>query len=124
MGNIANEALCLKKLREWLKIKAHHHLYEHLVLLAKQTNLSFKEMKIRNNVTRWGSCSSEGQINLCCKLLFLQPALMRHVLLHELCHTKIMHHGNDFWQLLMQFDPAAKTHTTQLRKASIPFWIG
>ena len=123
MGDITNEQSCLKKLRAWLKKMAHPYLYQQLMMLAGQTNLTFKEMTIRHNTTRWGSCSSQGNINLCCKLLFLPPHLMDHVLLHELCHTKIMRHGKDFWELLTRFDCLAKTHAKQLKTVQIPLWV-
>lgn len=124
MGDVKNESLCLQKLRQWLRKTAQHHLSMQLTLLAWETDLPFNNITIRNNYTRWGSCSSQGNISLCCKLLFLPPPLMRHVLLHELCHTKIMHHGKKFWQLLAQFDKEIEAHVEQLKVAQVPIWAG
>ena len=123
IGDINNKNLCVKSLRLWLKQMAQDYLHEELISLAKQTKLTFQKMSIHNNTSRWGSCSSQGNINLCCKLLLLPPLLMRHVLLHELCHTKAMHHGKKFWKLLSQFDPAAKIHAKQLKTMPMPWWI-
>ncbi len=125
MGDVSNEEECLKKLRQWLKEVAYDYLSEQLRLLSRETGLSFTSMTIRNNTSRWGSCSSEGKISLCCKLLFLPPVLMRHILLHELCHTKVMNHGVRFWRLLEKMDEKAKEHAKQLKIAAtqVPGWI-
>lgn len=125
IGNTANHNLCFKLLRQWLKKMAEPYLFKELTLLSIETGLTFKTMNIRNNMTRWGSCNSQKKISLCCKLLFLPPSLMRHVLLHELCHTKVMNHGKEFWKLLEQFDKSAKIHAQQLKLAAthIPLWV-
>jgi hypothetical protein len=125
VGDTANSPLCFKVLRQWLKMVAHDYLIPELSQLSKEVGFTFKRVSIRNNQTRWGSCSSCGHINLCCKVLFLPPLLMRHVLLHELCHTKVMHHGREFWALLEQLDSLAASHAKQLKLAAadIPRWV-
>jgi predicted metal-dependent hydrolase len=123
IGDLTHEARCLQKLRAWLQQKAKAVLYPQLVALAQETGLSFNQMVIRNNTTRWGSCSSEKNISLCCNLLFLPPHLVRHILLHELCHTKVLHHGPAFWRWLLKYDSAARLHTHQLREVKVPRWV-
>ena len=124
VGHTSNQTLCIRLLKQWLKSMAQQHLTKELLLISEKTGLGFKGITIRNTKTRWGSCSSQQKINLCCKLLFLPPILMRHVLLHELCHTKFMHHGKAFWDLLERFDSSAKIHARQLKLAvrDIPLW--
>lgn len=123
IGNTRNEISCLQKLRQWLQKIAQHHLSIHLNQLSKETDLSFNKVNIRNNTTRWGSCSNQKNISLCCKLLFLPPPLMRHILLHELCHTKMMNHGKKFWQLLNKFDEEMGKHLEALKRVQIPVWV-
>ncbi len=123
VGDITKRNLCLNALHQWLKEIAYYHLHPQLILLSKQTRLTFKQITIRHNKTRWGSCSNKGNINLCSKLLFLPSPLLRHILLHELCHLKILNHGNDFWKLLLTFDAEAKKHATELKKIFIPDWV-
>lgn len=125
LGNVKNKNYCLALLQNWLKKFAEMPLYLQLTLLANETKLNFKKMTIRNNTSRWGSCSSNGTISLCCKILFLPKELMRHVLLHELCHTKVMNHGSAFWQLLKTFDNHAEQHAKELKAMSykMPSWV-
>lgn len=125
MGNTADN-LCLRALRKWLIKMGRQYLIEELNLISKEVSLPFRGATIRNNVTRWGSCSSKQKISLCCKLLFLPPLLVRHVLLHELCHTKIMHHGKSFRKLLQQYDKSATIHAKELKTATryVPSWLG
>ena len=125
MGCVHDRARCLRILCHWLKNIATTYLTTELTALAKMTGLEFQRVFIRNNISRWGSCSSKGHINLCCKLMLLPNHLMHHVLIHELCHTKFMNHGPSFWALLLKHDPLAKTHARELKEVRkyIPNWI-
>jgi hypothetical protein len=125
-GNIKNEALCLSLLQKWLKNIAIINLIPQLKLLSTETGLDYQKVTIRNNQTRFGSCSTKKHINLCCKLLFLPKKLVRHVLLHELCHTQFMHHGKSFWKLLTKFDSHTQLHVKELKEKAlqIPLWAG
>ncbi|MDR1883320.1 MAG: M48 family metallopeptidase [Prevotella sp.] len=68
--------------------------------LARRCGFTFSEVKINRSRTRWGSCSSKKNINLSYYCMLLPEYLVDFVILHELCHTKEMNHGERFWQLL------------------------
>lgn len=125
IGNMDNAALCLQLIKKWLKRMAQEVLPQELHRMAAEIGLPFKNVSIRYNLTRWGSCSTQKNINLCCKLLLIPRGLMRHVLWHELCHTKYMHHGTSFWSLLETFDSHAKSHAKALKIAAkkLPAWV-
>ena len=55
---------------------------------------------IRNQRTRWGSCSSQGSLNFNCLLAQAPDQVRRYVVLHELCHLKEMNHSPAFWRLV------------------------
>lgn len=124
LGNINNQAYCVSALKEWLRDVAKQHLKTQLEVVAHQHGLSFGELTVRYTKTRWGSCSSTKDISLCCRLLFLPPHLMKHVLLHELCHTKVMAHSVKFWKLLRQLDEKCDLNRAELKVANeyVPLW--
>ncbi len=92
-------------LKMWLKTKAELTLIPHLHEISKETGLKFRNAKIRAQKTRWGSCSSKQHINLNQHLLFLPPELVRYIMIHELCHTKVMNHSKQFWTLVAHYEP-------------------
>jgi len=69
---------------------------------------------IRNQVSRWGSCSSKRTIaiNRCCGIL--PPALIDYVILHEFCHLVYMNHNTEFWRLLTGYLPDARNRRQAL----------
>lgn len=85
---------------EALRIKAKHTLPALIHLLANQHGFKFGALKINRAKTRWGSCSSSGNINLSIYLMLLPQHLIEYVILHELCHTIEMNHGSRFYQLM------------------------
>ena len=58
------------------------------------------KIQIRNQRTRWGSCSSKGNLNFSYKVLFLPLDLADYVVVHELCHLGELNHSEKFWQLV------------------------
>ena len=76
--------------------------------LASRHDLSYNRLFVRNQKTRWGSCSAQKNINLNIKLVRLPAELTDFVILHELVHTRVMHHGREFWELLTRLEPRAR----------------
>ena len=89
-----------KAVLECLRKQARHILPARLTALAIRNGFTYNRVTIKNARTRWGSCSSRGNINLSLYLMLLPPHLIDYVLLHELCHTREMNHGPRFWTLL------------------------
>lgn len=117
---------CVHALREWLYLIAQKKLYAWLKQLSLQCQLPFNQLSIRNQSTRWGSCSHEKNINLNVKLLFLPRDIAQYILIHELCHTKHLNHSEKFWQLLETFVPEYQFWIKQLKQikpTNFPAWI-
>ena len=112
-------------LRSWIRAKATTVLTSWLDQLARDMRMPFSRVTIRDQRTRWGSCTRHGRINLNCKLLFLPRPWTRYVLIHELCHTRIMNHGPDFWALVAMHEPDARCIRTEMRTAwkKLPAWM-
>jgi predicted metal-dependent hydrolase len=84
------------------RMEAGKYLPGILQELALKHNFTYNKVTVRNNKTRWGSCSRDNNINLNIHLIRLPAHLCDYVVLHELCHTLHKHHQKAFWQLLDQ----------------------
>jgi len=82
------------------KSAAKKRLTERLSELAGNHGFSYNQVSIRNPRTRWGSCSAKNNISLNIKIASLPQSLADYVILHELVHTRIKNHGNNFWKAL------------------------
>lgn len=76
--------------------------------LARKHGFNYNRLTIRNQKTRWGSCSVKNNISLNIKLALLPDELRDLVLVHELIHTEIKSHGPKFWQKLESIFPRAR----------------
>ena len=96
------ELVIKSAIEDSLRKEAELYLPKRLKELADQHGLRFRKTCIRNTRTRWGSCSSENNINLCIHLMKLPDDLIDYVLLHELAHTIEKNHSKKFWDLLTE----------------------
>ncbi|MBF2088028.1 MAG: M48 family metallopeptidase [Synechococcales cyanobacterium K44_A2020_017] len=124
-GPIDDIALCQQALRAWLRQQAKAILIPWLLRISQEQNLPIQTISVRRQKTRWGSCSSQRNISLNDKLLFLPPQLVGSVLIHELCHTLEMNHSAAFWALVAERDPHYAESDRLLDTAwrYIPNWV-
>ncbi len=87
-----------------------------LQVLAEQHGFSYADVAIKQLTSRWGSCDQQQHIALNLYLMQLPWELIDYVLLHELVHTKHLHHGADFWEALEVVAPGAKLLRSAIRK--------
>jgi len=69
-------------------------------------NFKFNKINIKNQKTRWGSCSKKGNLNFNYKLLFLPEHIANYIIVHELCHLKEFNHSHKFWNLVAKAIPS------------------
>lgn len=85
---------------------------------AKRLNLEYTRMSVRDQSSRWGSCSARRTLSLNWRLILLRPKLQDYIILHELAHLTQMNHGQRFWALLDQYDPERIAHEAELHSIS------
>ena len=83
---------------------------------AKQMNVHFNMVRIKNVKTIWGSCSSKKNLNFNFKLFFLPEALIDYVFVHELAHLKHMNHSKVFWSEVEKQIPDYKKRREELKR--------
>ena len=99
----------------WRK-EAKRYLPERLGELSRKHRLTYNKVIIKNNKTRWGSCSDKNNINLSLHLMRLPDHLIDYVLLHELAHTVHKNHSKKFWKDLDKIYPDARTVDRELKE--------
>ena len=77
--------------------KAMKVIPERVEYFSKLMGVTYGRITIRNQKTRWGSCSSKGNLNFNCLLMMTPPEVIDYVVVHELCHRKEMNHSKQFW---------------------------
>ncbi len=102
---------CIRAIRVQAETRLPARLYE----LAGLHAISYSQLSIKRLSRRWGSCDQKNRLVLNLFLVQLPDELIDYVILHELAHTKVLNHSNQFWQYLATMDPATKTHRRQLR---------
>lgn len=96
--------------RRWAKDTLTDRTHYH----AKRLGLEFQALTVRDQVSRWGSCSERGRLSLNWRLVLLPSELQEYVILHELAHLSEMNHGPRFRHLLDQYDPQRVVHEKHL----------
>lgn len=125
-GRVTNEKACIGAIRRWLAGFAKQEFTPRLQSLSALTGIHYSKMQVRAQRTCWGSRSSSGTLSLNLCLLFLQPELLRYLMLHELCHGRHMNHSKRFWGLVGRFEPGYRKLDRELTEGwkSVPAWLG
>lgn len=102
-----------------LKIKTQRLLDAKLDFFGPQIGVTWNRVTLRNQSTRWGSCSSSGNLNFNYKLSQVPDHLFDYVVVHELCHLKELNHSSRFWSLVQQVIPDYKQRRKELHKYAL-----
>ena len=82
---------------------------------ASVMGVSYGRITMRNQKTRWGSCSSVGNLNYNWKLVLMPPGVLDYVVVHELAHRREMNHSAAFWKVVATWMPDYKKYRKWLR---------
>jgi predicted metal-dependent hydrolase len=102
------------KRREYLAHKKAAQILvdEKVRYFAQKYSVTFGTILIRNQKTRWGSCTKKGNLSFSYRIVFLPEELQNYLVVHEVCHIREFNHSKAFWELVAQEVPNYK----QLRK--------
>lgn len=102
--------------QSWFRREARPHLNKRVVTLAAAMSLFPRQVTIRGQTTRWGSCSQTGTLSLNWKLLCAPAEIIDYVVVHELAHLEHLDHSPAFWDLVGRFHPEWKKSRRWLRE--------
>jgi len=85
--------------------RAERELRPILEIEAGALGVSFQRMTIRDQRTRWGSCSSRGTLSFNWRLVLAPPEVLDYVAVHEVCHLRVPNHSGRFWRLVAERRP-------------------
>lgn len=106
----ALESLFRRKAREQFEDRAEH--------FAANMDVDYGEIEIRNQRTKWGSCSSTGTLGLNWRLMMAPPQIIDYVVIHELAHLQEPNHTKEFWRLVGEYDTNYAKHADWLDENS------
>ena len=91
-------------------------LLHRVAYFAERMGVDYGRITIRNQKTRWGSCSSQGNLNFNWRLALLPPELLDYVVVHELAHRREMNHSRRFWSQVERILPDYRERKNRLRE--------
>lgn len=101
------------------KEDARIFIHERLRAMNEKHGFAYRRVAIRDQKSRWGSCSAKGNLNFNYRLQFLPLHLADYVIAHELCHLIEFNHSKKFWDLVEKVDPQYRRHRDELHKVQI-----
>lgn len=120
-----DDAVIAGRLQRWLKQHARRSLTPWIEQLAVSHGFRYRRLAFRNQKSRWGSCSSRGNLSLNARLLLCSPEACRYVLIHELVHLEHPNHSPRFWQRVGELCPGYRQPMRELRTVwqRLPDWV-
>ena len=103
------------RMHDWYKKQAKEKIDERTKIIAEKLNLKYTFIKISNAKTNWGSCGPKNSLNFNWRLIMAPESVVDYVIIHELCHIKVRHHGPDFWRMVSRFRPDYLSERGQLK---------
>ena len=97
-----------KVLENFYRSRAREYLTDRTDHYTERMGVEYEKLELRNQRTRWGSCSTGGTISLNWRLIMAPPDIVDYLVVHELAHLTEQHHGREFWQLVYEYVPDYK----------------
>lgn len=105
-----------KKIDQFIKNTAEKYIIPRTFQIGQKMNIEFKNIILRQQKTRWGSCSSTLTLSFNWRLVHYPTHIIDYVIIHELSHIIHMNHSDKFWALVGKYDPEHRQHRNWLKK--------
>lgn len=93
------------RILRFLKQRAKETLTSKAQYYANKLNVHYNKITLRDTTSRWGSCSAQGNLSFCWRLIMAPEYVLNYVVAHEICHLKEMNHSPAFWNLVASLEP-------------------
>lgn len=108
--------------REELKQRARARILERAAFFAGRMGVSYNRIVVKEQKTRWGSCSSKGNLNFNWRLILAPEEVLDYVVIHELAHLREMNHSPRFYAAIAQVMPEYGSWRAWLRQNGDTLW--
>lgn len=98
------------------KNQAYHLAIDRINYFNDIYGFKFNKISIKNQKTRWGSCSKKGNLNFNYRITLLPPSLSDYIIVHEICHLEEFNHSKKFWNLVEKTIPDYKKLRSELKQ--------
>ncbi|GAB6179755.1 SprT family zinc-dependent metalloprotease [Desulfotomaculum defluvii] len=103
-------------LENWLRYQARKIILQRLEIAAKKLGIKYNQVFIKDQKTRWGSCSSKRNLNFNYRLVMAPLPVIDYIVAHEICHLVEMNHSKKFWTLVERICSDYKVHRKWLKE--------
>lgn len=105
-----------RRVKDWTRRTAKAEISVWAAEYAEKIDVSYSGITLRDQVSRWGSCSSTGRLNFSWRLLLMPEDVMRYIIAHEVAHLRHMNHSSAFWALVDEMHPAVAAAKSWLKR--------
>lgn len=116
----SNDTVLIKTAMEsWYRYMAYKYIRSRIEYYQPIIGISPNKIKIKEQKTRWGSCSSKGNLNFNWKVIMAPAGVLDYIIVHEMCHLIHLNHSKDYWKLVSSIMPNYKVLKDWLKKNGI-----
>jgi hypothetical protein len=105
--------------KEWIRARAAHKIQLEVDRQAPRIGVPYSRITIRDQKTKWGSCSRKGNLSFNWRLILFPPRVLRYVVIHELCHLRHFNHSDRFWEMVEKFEPNYRDSVAWLKEHGV-----
>jgi predicted metal-dependent hydrolase len=111
-----------RRIADWLQAEARRDLEARVEHHTTQLGLKARRVRVRDQKSRWGSCTSEGSLSFSWRLILAPPFVLDYVAAHEVAHLAEMNHGPRFWRLVARTMPRLEEAKLWLRRNGLDLY--